>query len=96
MHAERRMAERRAAERRLPAAPAADICFWQASTGIIGFTVLEGSGRLGRVKDFRYEEESAAITDLVIAARGRGRKPLFVPLSAVARIDWQARTLYLR
>ena len=94
MTAERRSGERRANERRLAAAPVADICGWQGSAGIIGFAVLESGGRLGRVKDFRYEEESAAITDLVIAARGRKR--LFVPLSAVARIDWQARTLYLR
>lgn len=95
MLAERRGGDRRGAQRRIEAgAPAADIRGWRGCAGIIGFDVLEDSVRLGRVKDFRLEEESAAITDLVIAARGRKR--LYVPLSAVARIDWQARTLYLR
>lgn len=94
MFAERRNGERRASQRRLAKAPAADVCDWQGCAGIIGFDVLESSVRLGRVKDFRLEEESAAITDLVIAAGGRKR--LYVPLSAVARIDWQAKALYLR
>ena len=94
MLAERRTGDRRAAQRRLAKPPAAEVCGWQGCAGIIGFDVHDDSVRLGRVKDFRLEEESAAITDLVIAAGGRKR--LYVPLSAVARIDWQARALYLR
>jgi hypothetical protein len=94
---DRRSAERRQSERRsgvgldfhgLPGAGAE----------ILGYAIEARDGYLGRAADFCVEEESSVVTGLLATTRRllfiTGR--VFVPLSAIDRIDQRARKIYVR
>ena len=107
MNHERLAGNRRAHERRVSRRRAVDGGFsvasdaamlWRSSAEILGFGVQAADGALGRVEDFCVEEECSVITAIIVSARHRlsGQRRLFVPLSAIERIDWQGRKVYLR
>ena len=49
-------------------------------------------GPIGEVADLVMEEETCAVTELVVDSGGNS---LLVPLGAVARIDWPQRRMYV-
>jgi hypothetical protein len=96
----RRIQDRRAPERRRKnrrGRTAGDRgASWQASCDILGYAIEASDGALGRVEALCIEEESSAITQIVIrSSRRAGGRRIFVPLSAVAHIDPDERKLYL-
>ena len=66
---------------------------WCASADLAGFQVEAADGRVGEVRDLVVEEETWAVTDLLVDIGGL---PLTVPLGAVARVDWNQRRMYIR
>jgi hypothetical protein len=87
---ERRSGERRRGDRRI--AKTLDL-----GTAIIGYRIEAPDGYVGRAVDFCVEEESSVVTGL-LAKTGRllpwGRR-VFVPLSAIERIDPAAKKIYV-
>ena len=99
--ANRRLGERRQSQRRALDFPG-PVFFggtWQTSAELIGYAIEAADGPVGRVADFWLEEESAVITEIVVITRRRLlplQKRVFVPVSAIERIDWAERKIYLR
>ena len=65
---------------------------WRCVEDLIGARVEAADGPIGRVTDIEFEEETCAITGLVVTTEDAS---LVVPLGAIARIDWPQQTLYL-
>jgi hypothetical protein len=93
---ERRLSQRRITERRLPLRDWD--ARWRSSVDIIGYSVEAADSAIGRIADFGVEEESLIVTEIVVVARRLlpGRSRFFVPLSAIERIDWRQRKVYVR
>jgi hypothetical protein len=83
-----------ALQRRQDIAHRASTTRWRTDAELLGFALHAADGAVGRIEDFSLEEESWGITEIVVAAR-RPRRRLFIPLGAVERVDWQARTVHL-
>lgn len=62
---------------------------------IMGYQVEAADGPIGHVEDFCVEEESSVVTGF-LAAPDPTSKRIFVPLSAVERIDQRAKRIYAR
>jgi hypothetical protein len=90
---QRRRFQRRAADGRRSGAYALDLR-WAASSDIVGYAIEAADGAIGRVADFCLEEESLTVTEIVAIVRRQRR--ILVPLSAIERIDWPQRKVYLR
>jgi hypothetical protein len=65
---------------------------WRCGTEMIGAVLEAADGPIGEVADLVLEEETCAVTELVV---GTGGNTLLVPLGVVARIDWPARRMYI-
>jgi len=92
-----RALQRRAADRRAAGLPDRRLdC--QNAAELIGFAVYTRDGEVGRIEDFCFEEESMGVTEVVVVAGRRRiwRKRLFVPLSAIERVDARKRKIYIR
>ncbi len=65
---------------------------------IIGYRIEAPDGQIGRAVDFCVEEEGSVVTGLLAAPRRilPTRKRIFVPLSAIERIDGRAKKIYVR
>jgi hypothetical protein len=83
---------RRRATDHKPAPPQGDEP-WRCSDDLLGARLEAADGLLGVVADVVVEEDSWAVTGLVVTTDGAS---MIVPLTDVARIDWPQRTLYLR
>lgn len=103
--ADRRSAERRQSHRRAGGAldfrglaPFGDNMSCGAE--IIGYRIEAPDGYVGRAADFCVEEESSVVTGLLVKTRRLWLLPasrrIFVPLSAIERIDQRARKIYVR
>lgn len=98
---DRRSVERRQADRR--GANALDFRglapFGDASLGaeIIGYRIEAPDGYVGRAAGFCVEEESSVVTGLLARARWwlPGSRQVFVPLSAIGRIDSREKKIYV-
>ena len=66
---------------------------WRCGDELLGASLQADNGRLGVVADLVVEEDSWAVTGLVVTTEGAS---LVVPLTDVARVDWEQRTLYVR
>ena len=95
---ERRQSERRAVEALDFRAVDASGHLSQGGAEIIGYRIEAPDGYLGRAADFCIEEESSVVTGLLVTTRRRllGGRRIFVPLSAIERIDSQLRKIYVR
>jgi hypothetical protein len=99
---DQRFRERRVSQRRTVGAaffsPCESGALWRTSAEILGYSVEAADGAVGRVEDFCIEEESSVITAMVVRARGAlpRQRRLRLPLSAIERVDWQRRKVYLR
>lgn len=64
---------------------------------IIGYRIEAPDGQIGRAVDFCVEEEGSVVTGLLAAPRRifPTRKRIFVPLSAIERIDERAKKIYV-
>jgi hypothetical protein len=84
------MAERRQADRRKATTP-------DLGTEVIGYRIEARDGYVGRAVDFCVEEESWGVTGLIVNTRWMllGSKRVFVPLSAIRRIDPREKTIYV-
>jgi hypothetical protein len=86
---ERRTAERRQADRRK--AKTLDL-----GADAIGYRIEARDGYVGRAVDYCVEEESWVVTGLIAKTRWMlGSKRVFVPLSAIRRIDPREKTIYV-
>jgi len=65
---------------------------WRSGDEMIGAVLEAADGPLGEVADLVMEEETCAVTGLVVDSGGNS---LLVPLGAVARIDWPGHRMYL-
>ena len=65
---------------------------WCASAELAGFQVEAADGLIGEVRDLVVEDETWAVTDLLV---DMGGTPLTVPLGVVARVDWDQRRMYI-
>ena len=81
---------RRASDRQPTALPGDEP--WRSGDEMIGAVLEAADGRIGEVADLVLEEETCAVTDLLIESEGQA---LVVPLGAVARIDWPSRKMYV-
>ena len=63
---------------------------WRSCDDLLGATLHTPEGPLGVVTDLVVEEDSWAVTGLLVDA------DTVVPLAEVARIDWPQRALYLK
>jgi len=65
---------------------------------VIGYRIEAPDGEVGRAADFCIEQEGWAVTGLLAAPRRLfpTRRRIFVPLSAIERVDRRARTIYVR
>jgi hypothetical protein len=66
---------------------------WRCGDEMIGAVLEAADGRIGEVADLVLEEETCAVTDLLVQSEGQA---LLVPLAAVARIDRPRRKLNVR
>lgn len=66
---------------------------WRCGDDLLGASLHAENGPLGVVADLIVEEDSWAVTGLVVSAEGAC---VVVPLTDVARVDWPQRALYLR
>ena len=64
---------------------------WRSCDDLLGATLHTPEGPLGIVTDLVVEEDSWAITGLLV-----GSTDTVVPLAHVARIDWPQRAVYLK
>jgi hypothetical protein len=89
---DRRSAERRKADRR------SDRALADGGAELIGYRIQAPDGEVGRVADFCVEQEGWAVTGFLAALRRLfpTRRRIFVPLSAIERIDRRAKTIYVR
>jgi hypothetical protein len=97
--ANRRAGERRRSERRsVDPGQALLGGDWGTGAEIMGFGVEAADGPFGRVADFYVEEESCVVTEIVVVTPRLlpMRRRVFVPLSAIERIDGGERKIYLR
>ena len=64
---------------------------------IMGYRIEASDGPIGSVTDFCVEEEGWAVTGLLADPRGilRTSRRIFVPLSAIERIDQAAKTIHV-
>lgn len=87
---ERRLAERRQADRRK--AKRRDF-----GAEVIGYRIEARDGYVGRAVDFCVEQESSVVTGLVAKTRWLllGSRRIFVPLTAIQRIDPREETIYV-
>jgi hypothetical protein len=65
---------------------------WRSGTEMIGALLTAADGPLGEVADVVMEEETCAVTDLLVEAEGTA---VLIPLAAIARIDWAERRMYV-
>lgn len=65
---------------------------------LIGFGVHTSEGLLGRIENFRVEQDSWGITDVLVTAKRPvgGQEQLLVPLHAIERVDRRRRKIYVR
>ena len=63
---------------------------WRSCDDLLGATLHTPEGPLGVITDLVVEEDSWAVTGLLVGV------DTIVPLSDVARIDWPQRALYLK
>jgi hypothetical protein len=89
---DRRSAERRKSDRR------SDRALADGGAELIGYRIEAPDGAVGRAADFCIEQEGWAVTGLLAAPRRLfpTRRRIFVPLSAIERIDRRAKTIYVR
>ncbi|TMH71039.1 MAG: hypothetical protein E6H57_05970 [Betaproteobacteria bacterium] len=66
---------------------------WRSGDEMIGAVLEAADGRIGEVADLVLEEETCAVTGLLVESEGQA---LLVPLAAVARVDWPSRRMYVR
>jgi len=93
---ERRCVERRAADRRGAPLPEPSTA-WSSGTEMLGYTLWASDGAMGRITDLCFEEESLTVTGIfALARRFLLSERLFVPLSAVTRIDSAQRRVDVR
>lgn len=58
---------------------------------------VSADGLTGRIERFCIEEDSWAVTRMIVVVRGTsGRRRFFVPVSAIAYIDRGGRRAYLQ
>ena len=65
---------------------------WHSGTEMIGAVLEAADGPVGEVADLVMEEETCAVTELVVDSEGT---TVLIPLGAVARIDWRERRMYV-
>ncbi|HEY3074775.1 MAG TPA: hypothetical protein VGJ74_06340 [Burkholderiales bacterium] len=65
---------------------------WRSGADIIGAVLEASDGPIGEVADLLLEEETCAVTELVVSTE---ENAILVPLAAVARIDWPQRRMYV-
>jgi hypothetical protein len=82
---------RRATDHRQPVALPGDEP-WRCGTEMIGAMLEAADGPIGEVADLVMEEETCAVTGLVV---GTEENAVLVPLAAVARVDWPQRRMYV-
>ena len=65
---------------------------------MIGYRIEASDGPIGKVTDFCVEEEGWAVSGLLADPRGvlRTSRRIFVPLSAIERVDQAAMKIYVR
>ena len=65
---------------------------------VIGYRIQAPDGDVGRAVDLCIEEEGWVVTGLLAAPRRLfpTKRRIFVPLSAIERIDQRAKTIYVR
>lgn len=84
---------RRASDLARPAARLPGDEPWRCGADIIGSALEGADGPIGQVADLMLEEETGAVTALVVGTSDG--VSLLLPLGAVARVDWAQRTMYV-
>ena len=88
---------RRASDHGLPAMRPAGAALpgdepWRSGDEMIGALLEAADGPIGEVTDLVMEEETCAVTELLVDSQGTA---VLVPLGTVARIDWPQRKMYV-